>query len=129
MPPLLRKKLKRLLEAQTDLELAVLIGSQTKDDATPNSDWDIAIRWVKQIDSMKRLGKTEMLRRLLAKTLNQPESKIDLIDLTMTRLTMNAVVAEEGEILKGEDTLAWNHFLQRTWRELETYYWSSIYAN
>ena len=41
---------------------------------------------------------------------------------------MRAVIAEEGVVLKGEDNLAWNHFLQRTWRELETYYWNQNYA-
>jgi hypothetical protein len=34
---------------------------------------------------------------------------------------MRAVVAEEGIVLKGADTLAWHYFLQRTWRELEDY--------
>jgi len=44
---------------ETELERAVLVGSQAKDDTTPESDWDIAIRWISPIDSMKQLGKTE----------------------------------------------------------------------
>ena len=125
---LLRNKLKQLLVAQLELELAVLVGSQATGNATSNSDWDIAIRWIKQIEPMQRLAKTETLRRLLAKQLRQPETKIDLIDITTANLAMRAVIAEEGIVLKGEDNLAWNHFLQRTWRELETYYWNKIYA-
>ncbi len=104
--------LKQVLENQRDLELAILIGSQAKGDANPESDWDLAIRWVRGIDPMTCLGKTETLRRLLAHTLGLPESKIDLINLTSTGLTMNAVVVEEGTVLKGEETLAWSHFMQ-----------------
>jgi hypothetical protein len=36
---------------------------------------------------------------------------------------MRGSVAEEGLPLAGEDTLAWAHFLLRTWRELEDFYW------
>jgi predicted nucleotidyltransferase len=124
----LKNKLKRLINMQVDLELAVLVGSQATDKATSESDWDIAIRWIKQIDSMQSLGKTETLRRMLAKELNVAEGKIDLIDLTTTNLTMKAVVVEEGVVLKGENTLAWNYFMQRTWRELETFYWNKLYG-
>ncbi len=124
----LKNKLKPLLEDQADLELAILIGSQAQGNATEASDWDIAIRWKKQLKPIQRIGKTETLRHLLAKQLNQPESKIDLIDLTSAKLAMCAVVAEEGIVLKGEDSLAWAHFLQYTWRELERFYWDKIYA-
>ena len=120
--------LKQLLSQQTDLELAILIGSQAVGNRHLNSDWDIAIRWDKSITGLQQLAKTETLRRLLAKHLNQPESKIDLIDLVTANLTMKAVVAEEGIVLKGEDSLAWNYFLQRTWRELESFYWNKIYV-
>jgi len=118
----------QVLSEQPDLELAILIGSQTDNSADQNSDWDIAIRWTKQIIKMQRLGKTESLRRLLAKQLNLPETKIDLIDLTSVNLAMKAIVAEDGVILKGGDSLAWNYFLQRTWYELEKHYWDTIYA-
>ncbi len=125
----LKNKLKQLINMQSDLELAVLVGSQTTDKATSESDWDIAIRWIKQIDALQSLGKTETLRRMLAKELNVAEEKIDLIDLTTTNLTMKAVVVEEGVVLKGENTLAWNYFMQRTWRELETFYWNKLYGS
>ena len=124
----LQTRFKQVLDEQSDLELAILIGSQASGKVTQESDWDIAIRWIRQIEPIQRLGKTETLRRLLAKQLNFPEAKIDIIDLTRAKLTMRAVVAEEGVVLKGEDSLAWAHFLQRTWRELEGYYWNKIYA-
>ena len=120
--------LKQCLSQQTELELAILIGSQAQGKATEHSDWDFAIRWQQQLEPMQRLGKTETLRRLLAKQLNLAEAKIDLIDLSRPSLTMRAVVAEEGMILKGEESLAWAYFLQRTWRDLESFYWEKIYA-
>jgi len=112
------------------LELAVLIGSQVNGKVHMESDWDIAIRWRRQpeVNIMTVLAQTETLRRTLAQLLKVTDDKIDLIDLTNARLTMRAVVAEEGLILKGEETLAWHYFLQRTWRELEEYYWNQCYA-
>jgi predicted nucleotidyltransferase len=112
------------------LELAVLIGSQVNGKVHMESDWDIAIRWHRQpeVNIMTVLAQTETLRRTLAQLLKVTDDKIDLIDLTNARLTMRAVVAEEGLVLKGEETLAWHYFLQRTWRELEEYYWNQCYA-
>jgi uncharacterized protein len=37
-------------------------------------------------------------------------------------------VANEGIILKGENTCALSYFLTKTWRELEGFYWDKIYA-
>jgi hypothetical protein len=41
---------------------------------------------------------------------------------------MRAVIAEEGVVIKGEDTLAWSHYLTQTWGELEDYYWRKNHA-
>ncbi len=121
--------IKQQLAEQTELELAVLIGSRATGKETESSDWDFAIRWIQSLKPMQRLGKTEHLRRQLAKQLSVPENQIDLIDLVSAGLTIRAAVAEEGVALKGENTLAWNYFLQRTWRDLEDFYWNEIYAN
>ena len=123
-------KLKQCLLQIPQLELAILIGSQASGKAHLNSDWDIAIRWHRQpeINIISILAQTETLRRTIARLLKVTEDKVDLIDLTNARLTMRAVVAEEGIVLKGEDTLAWHYFLQRTWRELEEFYWNQCYA-
>jgi predicted nucleotidyltransferase len=124
------KALRQCLSNIPQLELAVLIGSQVNGKALKESDWDIAIRWHRQpeVNIMTILAQTETLRRTIAQLLEVKEDKIDLIDLTTTRLTMRAVVVEEGLVLKGEETLAWHYFLQRTWRELEEYYWNQCYA-
>lgn len=121
-------RLKQLLAEQHDLELAVLIGSQANGTAILASDVDIAIRWQKSIDPFTALAKTETLRWLIAQELKQSDAKIDLVDMTTAGLTMRAVIAEQGIVLKGEDDLAWNYFLQRVWRDLETFYWNKLYA-
>lgn len=116
------------LASETDLELAVLIGSQSTGKSHGNSDWDIAIQWKKGLQLLELLGKTESLRQRIAKVLQVPEAKIDLIDLPCARLGLRSVVAEEGLLLKGEDSLFWHHFLSRTWREIEDFYWETVYA-
>jgi predicted nucleotidyltransferase len=122
--------LKQCLLQIPQLELAILIGSQASGKTHEKSDWDIAIRWHRQpeISIISILAQTETLRRTVAQLLNVAENQVDLIDLTYARLTMRTVVAEEGLVLKGDDTLAWHYFLQRTWRELEDYYWNQCYA-
>jgi len=49
------ERLSQLLQTIHDLELAVLVGSQALGTATPHSDWDIAIRWKKQMNSLAQL--------------------------------------------------------------------------
>ena len=121
-------KLQQVLEVQPDLELAVLVGSRAEGRARPESDWDIAIQWKRELSMLENLANTETLRRLLATTLGLAEDRVDLINLPGAGLAMRALVAEDGVPLKGEDSLAWNHFLGRTWRELEAYEWEKQHA-
>ncbi len=116
-------ELKKLLQTLPDLELAVLIGSQASGNATPQSDWDIAVRWGKNIHGKARLQHMEILKQQIAIAIKTHKDQIDFIDITSARLAMRAVIAEEGIILKGEDTLAWSHYLTQTWAELEEFYW------
>ena len=120
--------IQQVLQAQTGLELAVLVGSRADGRAHSESDWDIAIQWKREITMLDNLANTETLRRKLAAALDVGEELIDLIDLPRAGLTMRALVAEEGVELKGEDSLAWNHFLGRVWRELEAYEWEKQHA-
>ena len=120
--------LKKMLQTIPDLELAILIGSQAGGMATGQSDWDIAVRWKKPIKGLASLEHAENLKQQIAAAINIHKDQIDLVDMTSARLAMRAVIAEEGIILKGEDTLAWSHYLTQTWGELEDYYWRKNHA-
>ncbi|HBA67482.1 MAG TPA: nucleotidyltransferase domain-containing protein [Methylococcaceae bacterium] len=122
------KALKKILNDTSDLELAVLVGSRADETATSNSDWDIAIRWKKHIQGLERHDCSESLKLRIAEETGIDRDKIDLIDMTTARLAMKALIAEEGLILLGEDTLAWHHFLTLTWGELEDFYWRKQHA-
>jgi predicted nucleotidyltransferase len=110
------------------IELAVLIGSRCRGTATEASDWDFAIQWSAELGFEGVLAATERLRAQLAEALSTDVDRIDLIDLRSARLAIRAVVAEEGCLLKGDGSLAWSHFLLRTWRELEQWSWESTHA-
>jgi uncharacterized protein len=116
------------LRDQPELEFAVLVGSRATGTARADSDWDIALQWSHQLDWLTVLGNTETLRRTLAHQLNVAPTAIDLIELRRANLAMRASVAEEGLPLVGEDSLPWARFLQRTWRELEDFYWDKQHA-
>ncbi|MEI7613950.1 MAG: nucleotidyltransferase domain-containing protein [Betaproteobacteria bacterium] len=120
--------LKRVFSSNPDLVFAVLVGSRADGSAHANSDWDFAVLWKASMDWMTRVAAHESLRREVALALNVTEACIDLIDLSRASLTMRANVAENGVILKGEGSLDWVHFLNRTWRELEFYYWEQSHA-
>jgi predicted nucleotidyltransferase len=114
--------------AQPGLLFAVLVGSRATGLAHPDSDWDIALQWDHSLPWLEVLGRTETLRRELARALQVPEQAVDLIELRRANLAMRAAVAEEGVVLHGERTLPWERFLRRTWRELEDFYWDQAHA-
>ena len=120
--------LTQALGASPLLEFAVLIGSRSNGTAHDQSDWDIALQWKYDVAWLEMLGHTETLRAQLASALGVPLDRVDLIELRRANLAMRAAVAEEGVPLLGEDTLAWAHFLKRTWRELEDHYWEKTHA-
>lgn len=120
--------LSKTLRDQPHLEFAVLVGSHATGTAQADSDWDIALQWSAQLDWLTVLANTETLRRQLALDLHLAQTAIDLIELRCANLAMRASVAEEGVPLVGQDPLPWARFLQRTWRELEDFYWSKQHA-
>ena len=121
--------LRNVLAATPGLAFAVLVGSRANNSARPDSDWDIALQWHIATPWMQTLGDQETLRRQIAEALGVPSERIDLIDLPRANLAMRANAAENGRVLKGEDTLEWAHFLTRTWRELEDFYWEQSHAS
>jgi uncharacterized protein len=125
--PLLSQLITALAQVP-ELELAVLVGSQANGSATAQSDWDIAIRWVSRTLPAEQLAFEAKLVQLIAQTLAIHPDKIDLIQLTAAKLAMREVVANQGVPLKGEQTLAWFHFLTQTWAEVEDFYWRKNHA-
>ena len=117
-----------ILRAEPQLQFAVLVGSRATGKAHAGSDWDIALQWNPAMDGMEQLGATETLRRQLAQALQTDIDQIDLVDLRRANLAMRASVAEEGLPLLGDDTLEWAQFLNRTWRDLEDFYWDQQHA-
>lgn len=124
----IRQTLGRLFAEQPGLAFAVLVGSRAVNKARTESDWDIALQWQYDVDWLDAIARGEHLRRALASTLQVDATAVDLIDLRRANLTMRAAVAEEGVPLHGEGTLAWVHFLNRTWRDLEDFYWDKQHA-
>lgn len=110
------------------LAFAVLVGSRANGTQHAESDWDIALCWQPERSGMNKLCREEMLRQSVANALKVKVEKVDLIDLPRSNLAMRANAAEQGKVLKGEDTLAWARFLTRTWRELEDFYWERTHA-
>ncbi len=121
-------QLVQALAAVPELELAVLVGSQTNGAATDRSDWDIAIRWVKHISPLDQLALEAKLVQHIAQALGIHPDRVDLIQLSSAKLAMREVVANQGIPLKGEQTLAWFHFLTQTWAEVEDFYWRKNHA-
>jgi uncharacterized protein YutE (UPF0331/DUF86 family) len=128
MPSAQIDNIRRIFAVEPNLEFAVLIGSRATNTHTPDSDWDFALQWRKDMDWLTQLSCTETLRHDLAGALQLPETAIDLVDAPRASLAMRAEIAENGIILMGEDGLPCQRFLRRTWRELEEYYWEEIYA-
>jgi len=128
LPESIKQDLVCLLNGQDGLAFAVLVGSRATGKAHEASDWDIALQWSHQMEWLTTVSRTEALRRMLAGLLRVDESKVDLIDLRRANLAMRAAVAEEGQPLTGQDGLVWMHFLRRTWRDLEDFYWERRHA-
>lgn len=86
------------------------------------------MQWRRDIPLGDVLGYTETLRAELARLVQTTQDQIDIVDIPTARLAMRAVIAEEGLLLKGESTLPWSHFLLKTWRDLEDFYWAKDHA-
>lgn len=116
------------LQQQQLLAFAVLVGSRATGKAHAGSDWDIALQWRHDANPWDVLSATEQLRSSLARAVSSDASRIDLIDLRRANLAMKASAAEDGVLLLALDAMAWEHFLRRTWRELEDHYWEQSHA-
>lgn len=122
------EELKNSLLDLSELEFAVLIGSRAQGAATETSDWDIAVRWKINTSQLDQLYYAEALKQQISDAISIHKDSIDIIDISNAKLAMRTVIAEEGLVLKGADTLAWSHFLTNTWHEIEDFYWRKSHA-
>lgn len=122
------EQLSQFFAPQENIELALLIGSRAHNQAHKESDWDFAVQWRRDIPWGDVLEHAETLRAALAKYLRTTQDQIDIVDIPTARLAMRAVIAEEGVLLKGDNTLPWSRFLLRTWGDLEDFYWAKNHA-
>lgn len=102
---------------------ATLVGSRVNGTAHDGSDWDLAVMLDPALSPLTRLDTLQRLQISLAATMGIPAEQVDLIDVRAAGLAMREQVANHGLLLKGDNTLAWSHFLVRTWRELEEFAW------
>ncbi len=113
----------KCLQNYPQVVIAVLVGSRANGSACEESDWDMAILIDLSMPVTTRFDEFQRLQLRLAAEADIPPEKLDLIDLSTAGLAMREQVANDGLLLKGENTLAWSHFLVRTWRELEEFAW------
>lgn len=117
-----------ILSTFVDLELAILTGSRAAGTARPDSDWGLAIQWSRRLDFVQQLAATERLRMTLAAKLQVPGQQIDLIDLPTARLTMRAVVAEEGFLSLAKTGCPGTVFCSALGESLKNQYCEQVYA-
>lgn len=116
-------RLQACLASDQSVVLAVLVGSRIHATARDDSDWDLAIMINPALPPTTRFEEMLRLQISLAGGAGIPVEQLDLIDLSAAGLAMREQVANDGLLLKGDNTLVWSHFLLRTWRELEEFSW------
>jgi predicted nucleotidyltransferase len=115
-------------EQQRDVCVAFLFGSRARG-AADAADWDLAVTFDGTFDSsLDQLARLERLRSELAKALSCQADLIDLIDLRRAPLNLCITVAEEGQILKGRQSLELFRFYQRAWSGQEEFHFRKEYG-
>lgn len=117
-----------VLSSHSEVVFALLIGSRADGSAGVDSDWDVAVWIPREVPGLKRLSLLELLRMEMGRNLQVSAARVDVIDLAYAGLTMRAVVANDGILLKQDEGSIYNRFLNRTWRDLEAFEWESAHA-
>ena len=120
--------LNEFFEQQSDVCVAFLFGSRARDEAGA-SDWDIAVCFdACAASTLDELARLERLRSALSEALACPADAIDLIDLKRAPLNLCITVVEEGEILKGRQSLELFRFYQRAWSGQEEFHFRKAHG-
>ncbi|MBL7003713.1 MAG: nucleotidyltransferase domain-containing protein [Gammaproteobacteria bacterium] len=121
-------QLSKALKARTDIKFSILFGSRARGTETPESDWDIAIWFKDNSDAWENLGKKEDIRNQVCKLFAINETKVDIVDLARSELSINATVVDEGIELSEQDSLALAYYYQGVWSKIEEFYWNLNHA-
>lgn len=118
-------------EQQRDVCIALLFGSRARGDGQA-SDWDLAVLFdegaLSDVGQLERLALLEKLRSALARVLGCQTDQVDLVDLRRAPLNLCITVAEEGQILKGRQSLELFRFYQRAWRGQEEFHFRKAHG-
>lgn len=117
-----------VLSSHQEVVFALLIGSRADGSAGVDSDWDVAVWIPREVFGLKRLSLLELLRMEMGRNLQVSAARMDVIDLAYAGLTMRAVVANDGILLKQDEGSIYKRFLNRTWRDLEAFQWEFAHA-
>jgi uncharacterized protein len=122
------QRLRDCLALSPKIAFAVLVGSRAKGLEHAQSDWDVAIAFVPELDPLERYELLSDLQLEISKQIQIHPDELDLIDIAQAGLAMREQIANEGMLLKGNNTLLWSQFLVRTWRELEMFSWEQSHG-
>jgi len=98
--------------ATTNIELAILHGSQATGATHDGSDWDVAVLGKQKLD----WDDLASLRAYFAKKLGASEEKIDIADLNSDSPLLRYRVAMQGELIQG-DMHTFRKFQLRAWKD------------
>jgi|SRR3989338_5411027 len=94
--------------------LVILFGSRARGTESQNSDADVAVLADRPLDIHERMDIASKIARIL----DVPEEKVDLVDLWKAPPLLQHRVAEEGKLLRGDPhaflrfrVLAWKRYL------------------
>lgn len=119
--------LNTFFDQQRDVCVAFLFGSRARGESEP-SDWDIAVHFNQDLPRLDELARLERLRSALTIAIPCPADHLDLVDLRRAPLNLCITVAEEGEILKGRQSLELFRFYQRAWSRQEEFHFRKAHG-
>jgi predicted nucleotidyltransferase len=106
--PMHEEQIKTFFAEQNDISIAIVFGSCSRDQATPLSDYDIAVASEQALTAERKI---DLIKALSSLTLRP----IDLIDLHTARHPILQSILTSGKSIKKTDTELYAKFLRRLW--------------
>jgi predicted nucleotidyltransferase len=102
------EQIQRYFQDQPDIAIAIVFGSCSRNQATPASDYDIAVASEQALTAERKI---KLIKALSSLTLRP----VDLIDLHTARHPILQSVLTTGKLIKKIDTELYAKFLRRLW--------------